>query len=195
MKQKAIFLDRDGTINVDKDYIFRIEDFEFLPGVIDALRMAQNNGYLLIIITNQSGIARGYYNEEDFVKLNTWMLGMLKNQGITIAATYYCPHHPQAMISKYRVNCNCRKPQLGMFEKAVDQYDLDLRYCYAIGDKIRDCSICQTTDCQGYLIGNKEKREIIDDVKLGKVRNVKYALDLKESIVEIINENNKKTMC
>lgn len=95
---KAIFLDRDGTINVDKKYLHKIEDFEFLPGVLDGMKMLQNAGYLLIVITNQSGIGRGYYSEKDFEILNSWMLGELESKGIHIARVYYCPHLPNAKI-------------------------------------------------------------------------------------------------
>ena len=138
---KAIFLDRDGTINVEKDYLYRIEDFEFLPRVIDALKLLQSAGYLLIIITNQSGIARGYYKESDYEKLNAWMLKELKQKGINISAVYHCPHHPNAKIDKYRVNCSCRKPNKGLFEKAINDFNIDLSLSYSIGDKIRDCAI------------------------------------------------------
>ena len=185
MKQKAVFLDRDGTINVEKDYLYHIEDFEFFPGVINALRLLQDAGYLLIIITNQSGIARGYYNEKDFETLNKWMLGELESRGVHIDAVYYCPHHPEAKLEKYRIDCGCRKPKLGMYEKAVKEFDLDLRNCFAIGDKIRDCAICESTDCCGFLITGNEKQEVIERVKAGKVHNVSYATDLLEAAIQI----------
>lgn len=185
MKKKAIFLDRDGTINNEKEYLFRIEDFELLPGVVDALKILQELGFKLIIITNQSGIARGYFTLEDYKKLNTWMVQELKIQGIDITNVYFCPHHPDATISQYRVNCSCRKPKLGMFEKAVKDYDLELGHCFAIGDKIRDCSICKSTDCHGFLIAENEKNEIIQIVKAGGVRNVEYASDLMAAAEKI----------
>lgn len=186
---KAIFLDRDGTINVEKDYLFRISDFEFLPNVITALHRLQSAGYKLIIITNQSGIARGYYSEEDFEILNSWMLGELKRYGINISAVYYCPHHPEAKIDEYRYDCACRKPKLGMYEKAVMDFDIDLSESYAIGDKIRDCSICQTTKCRGFLIADNENKRAIDDVKLGKFKRVEYATDLFTATQKILNAN------
>ncbi len=188
MKRKAIFLDRDGTINVEKDYLYKIEDFEFLPGVIDALRLLQSAGYLLIIITNQSGIARGYYKKEDFQKLNDWMLGELKKHGVDIAKVYYCPHHPTAKIEQYRIDCECRKPKLGMFRQAVRDFNLDLDSCYTIGDKIRDCAICENTGCHGFLIADNEKPNVIDSVKAREVRNISYAKDLFEA-AELIAHN------
>ncbi len=182
---KAIFLDRDGTINVEKDYLYKISDFEFLPGVIEALRMLQDTGYLLIIITNQSGIARGYYTENDYKKLNNWMLKELKKQGINITAAYYCPHHPEAKVDKYRIDCNCRKPKLGLYEKAIKDFNIDLSQSFAIGDKIRDCAICETTDCHGFLIADNEKTEVKEAVRFGKYKGVNYAANIYEAAKEI----------
>ena len=188
-KNKAIFLDRDGTINVEKDYLYKIEDFEFLPGVIDALRSAQEAGYKLIIITNQSGIARGYYTVDDFNTVNGWMLKTLQAEGVRIDKVYYCPHHPDALVPEFRVDCDCRKPKLGLYMQAVEEYDLDLDQCYAIGDKIRDCSICETTGCHGFLIAENEKRDVIQNVKDGKFEKVAYASDLKQAVERILTEH------
>ena len=109
-KNKAVFLDRDGTINIDKGYLYRISDFEFLPGAVEALRNLQEAGYLLIIITNQSGIGRGYYTEEDFAVLTDYMKGELSKSGVNISGVYYCPHLPDAEVERYRKICTCRKP-------------------------------------------------------------------------------------
>lgn len=178
---KAVFFDRDGTINVEKNYLYKIEDFEFLPGAIDGMRMLQDVGYKLIIITNQSGIARGYYTEEDFRILNDWMLQELQRNGVGITHVYYCPHHPYAKIEQYRIQCDCRKPFLGLFEQAIRDYEIDLNGSYSIGDKIRDCAICHTTDCKGILIGINENEKEIDTVKDGKYKNIRYAENLLEA--------------
>lgn len=151
-KNKAVFLDRDGTINWDKDYLYRIQDFELIPGVVEALHILNDMGYLLIIVTNQSGIARGYYSEEDFLKLNTWMLDELKQQGIIIKDTYYCPHLPDGIIEKYKFQCDCRKPSLGMFEKAIKEHHLDISKSIAIGDKDRDVEISRVYGIDGYRL-------------------------------------------
>lgn len=150
---KAVFLDRDGTINVEKHYLYRIEDFVFLPGVLDGLRLLQNAGYILIIATNQSGIARGYYSEDDFINLNEWMTDALEENGIHISKVYYCPHLPDAKIDKYRKMCVCRKPALGMYEQAAIDFKIDLSNSWAIGDKLRDCILCEKTKCRGFLVG------------------------------------------
>lgn len=185
---KAVFLDRDGTINVEKNYLYKTEDFEFLPGVIDALKQLQSAGFLLIIITNQSGIGRGYYTEADFQKLNSWMIDTLKNHGVYITDVYFCPHLPDATIEKYRKECNCRKPKLGMYEQAVIDHNISLAKSYAIGDKIRDCAICESTPCKGYLIADSEKEAVIEAVKQRQYQRVSYATDLKECAKLITNK-------
>lgn len=183
---KAVFLDRDGTINAEKGYIYKIQDFEFLPNTIDALRLLQDNGFKLIIITNQSGIGRGYYTEKDFELLNTWMVKELMSLGVRIDKVYYCPHLPDAKVEIYRQECECRKPKLGMFFQAISDFELDVSKCYAIGDKIRDCSICTDTKCKGYLVGKNEDSDIINMVKKGFFPQTKYAESLFGATKQIL---------
>ena len=131
--QKALFLDRDGVINVEKDYLYKIEDFEFIDGIVSLCQHYQEKGYLLFVVTNQSGIAREYYNENDFNRLTTWMLDQFKIKGVFISKVYFCPHHP-----KISGECNCRKPKPGMLLQAKDEYNLDMKNSIIIGDKERD---------------------------------------------------------
>lgn len=189
MGNRAIFLDRDGTINVEKHYLHKIEDFEFLPETIDALRMLQDAGYLLIIVTNQSGIGRGYYTEENFLTLNEWMLKEFERNEVHISKVYYCPHLPNALVKKYRKSCTCRKPALGMYKRAIEEFNIDLIQSYAIGDKLRDCAICEKSNCKGFLIEKNENPVVIDDVKAGKYINIRYANNLMDSVKKIITEN------
>ena len=186
----AIFLDRDGTLNVEKHYLYKIEDFEWLPGAIDALRLLQDAGYLLVIITNQSGIGRGYYTEEDYLKLEKWMVQTLKKRGINLSAVYHCPHLPDAQVEEYRKDCTCRKPKLGMFRQAIADLDIDVNRSFAIGDKIRDCVICAKTKCKGFLIAENEMPEIIQQVKDGEYKGIHYAKDLLESAKMIVGHLN-----
>lgn len=183
---KAVFLDRDGTINVEKHYLYKIEDFELFHGAVLGLKMLQEAGYMLIILTNQSGIGRGYYTEDEFSVLNEWMIKELEQQGVLISRVYYCPHLPDAEIEKYRIICNCRKPALGMFVQAMKDFNIDLSKSFAIGDKIRDCSICVETECRGYLIGSNEKKEILKAVQNGEYRNIKYADSLIAAAKKIV---------
>ena len=171
---KAIFLDRDGTINIDKGYVYKPDDFEFLPGAIEGMRILQKSGYLLIIITNQSGIGRKFYTENDFDVLNQFMLSELEAEDVKISGIYHCPHVPSE-------NCLCRKPLTGMFEQAIRDFDIDINASFSIGDKLRDLGICEKTECRGFLIGKTEHEEIIDDVIAGKYKRVKYAESLLEA--------------
>lgn len=159
MSKKAIFLDRDGTINIEKNYLYKIEEFEYMPGVLEGLKLLNDKGYLLVIITNQSGIARGYYTEKQYLELNDWLISDLRKRGIVIAGSYYCPHHPNASLECYRINCECRKPGIALFEKAIRELDISTENSYAIGDKERDLEICKKTDVRGFLIGCKNSGE------------------------------------
>lgn len=157
---KAVFLDRDGTIIKDKHYAFLPESIEFLPGVISGLKRLHNASYLLIIITNQSGIARGYFTEEHLKKFNDALLCRLKDEEISIDAIYYCPHYINGTIKKYAVECNCRKPKTGLFYIASTDFNIDFSSSYAIGDSERDCGICYVTQCRGCVLdGNKSAKD------------------------------------
>ncbi len=130
-KSKAIFLDRDGVINVDKQYVSRIEDFEFKEGIFEVLHFLQDAGYLLIVVTNQSGIGRGYYTHEAFEELTRWKLASLEAEGIHIHEVYYCPHAPEW-------ECDCRKPSPRMLLEAQKKYAIDMKKSWMIGDKKSD---------------------------------------------------------
>lgn len=153
-KNKAVFLDRDGTINEDKGYLYRIEDFVYLDGAVDALRMFHKMEFLLIIVTNQSGIARGYYTEENMKNLHEWLVNDLAEKEVPIAGIYYCPHHPMAKIEKYRKNCRCRKPGTMLFRQAAEELQIEMDESFVIGDKIRDLEICRECGAQGILLGD-----------------------------------------
>jgi D-glycero-D-manno-heptose 1,7-bisphosphate phosphatase len=137
-KNKAIFLDRDGVINVEKNYVYSIEDFEFIDGIFETLKYFQSQGYLLIIITNQAGIGRGYYSEEDFNILTEWMIEEFKKRDIIIDKVYFCPYHPEHGIGKYKFDSYDRKPNPGMILKAVEEKGIDLTKSILIGDKYTD---------------------------------------------------------
>ena len=135
--KKAIFLDRDGTINVEKDYIYKSEDLIFEEGTIEALKTFKNLGYILIVVSNQSGIARGYFTEEDLNIFNNNMNEILKKNGVEITEFYCCPHHPDG-IGEYKKVCECRKPNNKMIEDAIKKYNIDREKSYMIGDKTSD---------------------------------------------------------
>jgi D-glycero-D-manno-heptose 1,7-bisphosphate phosphatase len=131
--KRALFLDRDGVVNVEKDYLYKVEDFEFIDGIFELCKHYVDLGYLIIIVTNQSGICRDFYSEKDFDFLTDWMLGEFNSHDINISRVYHCPHHPD--ISGH---CSCRKPEPGMILDAKREFDLDLSRSLIIGDKERD---------------------------------------------------------
>ena len=134
---KAIFLDRDGTINVEKDYIYKCEDLVFEEGSVEALKTFKNLGYILIVVSNQSGIARGYFTEEDLKAFNNNMNEKLKEKSVEITEFYCCPHHPDG-LAEYKKVCDCRKPNNKMLEDAIKKYNIDREKSYMIGDKVSD---------------------------------------------------------
>ncbi len=130
---KALFLDRDGVINIDKGYVYLRELFEFSKGIFDLCRKYSDDGYLILIITNQAGIAKGLYTEADFKNLTKWMVKQFRKNGIIISKVYHCPHHPDI-----DGNCQCRKPAPGMILQAKREFDLNISECVLIGDKETD---------------------------------------------------------
>jgi D-glycero-D-manno-heptose 1,7-bisphosphate phosphatase len=173
MQPKAIFLDRDGVINKEKNYLYKKEDFDFIDGVFDACKYFQKLGYQLIVITNQSGIARGYYQEEDFQKLTQWMLGQFTNQGLRILDVFFCPHGPES-------TCNCRKPKPGMLLEARGKYNIDMKNSWMIGDKEADVGAANAAGIENTILV-KTGHEI-DEAN----SNAKFILKSMWNTIEII---------
>ena len=149
--KRAVFIDRDGTINIEKDYLFRTEEFEFIPGVPGAIRALNLAGWLVIVVTNQSGVARGYYTEEDVLLLHRHVAGLLENAGARVDAWLYCPHHPSGRGS-YALPCRCRKPLPGMLLEAAGRFDIDLESSVMIGDKLADVQAGRSAGCRSVLV-------------------------------------------
>ena len=161
---KAIFLDRDGTINKDEGYTYKIEDLEFIDSAIEGLRRMQNKGYSLIIVTNQSGIAQGRFKEKDYLMFRNEMHNQLREYGITIDKEYFCPHHPEkgfnGEVVELKIDCKCRKPKTGMLEQAAKDFNLDLKKCWMIGDKEIDVLTGKNAGCRTIqVLTGKEKTE------------------------------------
>jgi len=133
MKRKALFLDRDGTINIEKNYIYKIKDFEFIDGIFDLIKSYQIQGFLIFVITNQAGIARGFFSVAEYEKLTNWMLEQFRQKGIEITKVYYCPHYPEITG-----DCSCRKPNPGMILQAIEEFNIDRENSVLIGDKKSD---------------------------------------------------------
>lgn len=133
MSRPALFLDRDGVVNVEKNYLHKVDDFEFIDGIFTLCKKYQDLGYLIVVVTNQSGIARGYYSEDDFRVLTEWMVDAFNKEGISIEDVYHCPHHPDISGA-----CSCRKPEPGMLLEAAQKYNIDLKHSLLVGDSERD---------------------------------------------------------
>ena len=170
MTLKTIFLDRDGVINKEVKYLFRIADFEFIEGVFDACLYFQNLDYKIIIISNQSGIARGYYNDNDYQRLTEWMLIQFNKKGISILDILYCPHGPKS-------KCNCRKPKPGMLLEAKYKYNINMNDSWMIGDKETDIESANLAGINntilvrsGHLINEADSNSkfTIDSIKQSK---------------------------
>ena len=138
MAKIAVFLDRDGVINQDTGYVSCVDDFHFIDGTIEALQILKKKGYCLVVVTNQSGIARGYFTEEQFMSLTEWMDWSLADRDVDLDGIYFCPHHPTAGVGEYRQECNCRKPAPGMLLDAAKDLKIDLANSYMVGDKAGD---------------------------------------------------------
>lgn len=147
----AVFLDRDGTINVEKEYLYRAEEFEFTSGAVDAIRLFNQAGYLVIVVTNQSGVARGYYTEADVKQLHCHIDAVLASQGARVDAWYYCPHHEQGK-PPYNQACDCRKPMPGMLLQAAADHAIDLTRSWMVGDKPADIEAGQAAGCRPVLV-------------------------------------------
>lgn len=148
----AVFLDRDGTLNVEKDYLHRIEDFTFIPGAPEAVRLLKDAGFLAIIVTNQSGVARGYYPRDAVCRLHEHLQNELLRHGTCIDGFYVCPHHPTEGTGIYRIACDCRKGEPGMLLQAAREHGVDLSRSFMVGDKLADIEAGVRAGCQSILV-------------------------------------------
>ena len=151
MGSKAVFFDRDGTLNEDVNYLHKIEDFRWCEGAIDAIRYCNEKGYLVIVVTNQSGVARGYFPEEDVRQLHTWMNRELMEQNAHIDAFYYCPHHPEGTVAEYAKLCACRKPATGLVDAACSSFRIDRARSFLVGDRESDLECAKNAGVRGIL--------------------------------------------
>lgn len=152
MKNKAVFVDRDGTINEDVHYLNDPEKFDVYSGVGDGIKKLKENGFKIIIITNQSGIGRGFFTEHQLLRIHERMIAEFLNFDVTLDGIYYCPHHPDD-------HCNCRKPNTGLFEKAIQEHNIDITKSYMIGDKMLDIEAGKNIGVKTALIPEPHSRE------------------------------------
>jgi len=149
---QGVFIDRDGTINVDRGYVYRTEDFEYIPGALEALRLICERKIKIYIVTNQAGIAKGMYTERDFKILTKNMLDFMAGRGIEIADVLYCPHHPDGTIAMYRKVCSCRKPAPGLLKAVIEKEGFSKDSLTLIGDKNSDIEAGRKLGIRTYLV-------------------------------------------
>lgn len=157
---KIVFLDRDGTINEEVEYLHRPSDLVILPGVSAALKRLKEQGFRLVVVTNQAGVARGYYSESDVEELHEYMNRLLAKDGAEIDRYFYCPHHPVHGIGDYKQPCHCRKPDIGMFEMAEKYFQVDKSHSYMIGDKLLDTEAGHNYGVSAVLVGTGYGKEL-----------------------------------
>ena len=173
-KGRCLFLDRDGIINKDIGYTYKPCDVEFMPGIFQLCKYYQRKGYAIIIVTNQSGIARGYYNEDDFAKLNAWLITQFQQRSIHIRHIYHCPHHPTITGP-----CGCRKPQPGMLLTAIKQYQISPKLSIMVGDKLSDMHAAKRAGIAHTILLDNEQRFMIKPYIVDvKIRHLSQAIRL-----------------
>lgn len=165
--KRAVFIDRDGTLNVEQDYLYRTEDCILIPGAVDAVRRLNEAGWLVVVVTNQSGVARGYYSEQQVALLHRHMADELARGGGQVDGWYYCPHHPSGQ-EPYNRQCDCRKPLPGMLLRAAYELEIDLSRSWMVGDKLVDVQAGLAAGCRAVLVrtgyGLKESADLPADV-------------------------------
>lgn len=188
---KAVFLDKDGTLIEDVPYNVNPDLMELTSGAIEGLRSLHTSGYKLIIISNQSGVARGYFPEESLVEVAARSRQMLAEIGVPLADFYYCPHHPEGTIPSYTINCSCRKPEPGLIFRAAKEHNIDLANSWFIGDILNDVEAGRRAGCKTVLINNGNETEWI----LSPLRLPHYiATDLTDAarIIQVSVASNKE---
>ncbi len=152
MKRPAVFMDRDGTVNEQMGYINHLDRFVLLPGVADAIRLLNEAGLLSIIVSNQSGVARGYFPVELVHQVHHKMTHFLKERGAALDGIYFCPHYPNGSVAPYGVTCDCRKPSTGLIQQAETAFDIDMENSWVIGDRCSDIKMAERAGLKGVLV-------------------------------------------
>lgn len=179
---RAVFIDRDDTINKDVPYCKHPDEFELLPKVAEGIKLLNEHGFKIIVVTNQSGIARGYFSEEMLQKIHEKMINELEQKGAFIDAIYYCPHHPDD-------NCDCRKPKPGLILRAANEHNIDLKRSFMVGDKLEDVEAGKRAGCMTVLVRNKSRREKEDlDLEEGDIKPDFSCPDLYQAAKWITNQ-------
>ena len=194
MKRPAVFIDRDGTINEQMGYINHISRFVLLPGTAEAIRLLNGNQYLVLIVSNQSGVAREYFPIALVDEVHAHMKVLLESEGAKIDGIFFCPHHPHGNASEYSITCNCRKPGTGLIEKAGEDFDIEMGSSYVIGDRCTDIELAHRSGLNGILVKTGYGRGEIDHVlPQAQYEPAHIAQDLLGAVQWIIEKERKKS--
>jgi len=186
---RAVFLDRDGVITQEPPhYAHELSQLELIPKAADAIRLLNENGFVVIVASNQAGIAYGYYQEEDAILFNQAMKEKLAKEGAYIDAIYYCPHHPEAKIERYRVDCNCRKPKPGMLTRAEKELNIDLKQSFIVGDKLSDIEAGERAGCKTIMVRTGYG---VEELKSNEIDCDYVANDLYDAVQHILYLSHK----
>jgi len=192
-RRPAVFLDRDGTLNVEVNYLHKIENFEWVTGAPDAVKRLNDLGVPVLVVTNQSGVARGYYDEAAVERLHDFMGEALAEIGASIDAFYYCPYHPEGTVGEYRALSHCRKPNSGMFEEAIAEWGVDPARSFVVGDKDTDLIPGNDLGMTTILVRTGHEEAEDETVADYVVADVGAAVDLIEGVFEGHGRAERKT--
>ena len=186
---RAVFLDRDGVITQEPPhYTHELSQLELIPKSADAIRLLNGSGFVVIVASNQAGIAHGYYREEDAILFHQAMKENLAKEGAYIDAIYYCPHHPEAKIERYRVDCNCRKPKPGMLTRAEKEWNIDLKQSFIVGDKLSDIEAGERAGCKTIMVRTGHG---VEELKSNEIDCDYIANDLHDAVQHILYLSHK----
>jgi D-glycero-D-manno-heptose 1,7-bisphosphate phosphatase len=188
MMNRAVFLDKDGTLIEDVPYNVNPDLIKLTQGAIAGLRLLQAYGYKLIVVSNQSGVARGYFLESELVGVENHLLTLFSEQGVTLNGFYYCPHHPDGTVSEYAISCGCRKPEPGLILRAAWEHQIDLQKSWFVGDILNDVEAGNRTGCRTILIDNGNETEWL----LSPMRIPNYTVADLMTAAQVITRNLKK---
>lgn len=193
-RRPVVYLDRDGTLNVEAGYIHELEKLVLIPGAADAVRRLNQANVAAILVTNQSGAARGYYPESHILDLNKRLVGLLEKEGAYLDAVYYCPHLPEGIVEKFTGACQCRKPEIGLVERAcTDDRSLDSDRAYVVGDKSTDVELAHNIGGKGVLVRTGYGEQVLDGTYQWPVKPDYIASEITDAIEWILSDLKVKT--
>ena len=190
--KKTVFLDRDGTINQDIGYLNHPDQLELIPRAADAIRLLNDAGFLVVVITNQAGVAKGLIPEEQLPAIQEAFFSLLQKEGAEIDGYYFCPHYPEGSVEKYTCSCECRKPAPGLLLKASEDMDIDFKRSYVVGDKVSDVQLAHNVGATGVLVLTGYGRDELNRYPEDYAPSHYTCNDLYDAVQWILKQNNER---